>query len=78
MLHYKNKKYNKSLESLFKSKNFENTAVIPEIQKLLNKGENVYCIDCPYTSEICGYNECLYDTDYDNLMDRYYLNNDEI
>lgn len=78
MLFYENKKYKKSLESLFKSKNFENVDIIPDIQKLLNKGENVYCTFDPYVSEISGWMECIYDTNYDTLMQRFFLYQDEI
>lgn len=80
MLYYKNKPYNKSLDSLFISKEATNVEIKKDIQKLLNKGENVYCVINPYTAELSdGENiELMYDTDYDTLMDRYFLMNEEI
>jgi len=78
MLYYGNKKWSKSLDALFKSKKATNTNIKSNIQKLLNKGENVYCLINPYTSEINNKIEIIYDISYDDLMETYYTLMEEV
>jgi hypothetical protein len=81
MLYYEKKKWSKSIEAMFESKGFENFSCIPAIKKILSKGDNVYVTFDPYHSEMKedgDLDECLWDTDYDKLMDKFYQAQEEI
>jgi len=78
MLYYHNKKWGKSLESLFKKEEFTNVEEMPKIQKLLDKGETVYTRHNPYASEIDEESRILWDTNKEKLDDLYYTLADEI
>ena len=77
MIYYKNKKWSKSLKSLFKTKNFENVEEIPKIQKILNKGDDVYITYNPYTVEF-DIPKALWRETYDSLMLAFYVLQEEI
>ena len=82
MLYLGKKKWCKSLESLFESKEFRNVEDIHKIRKLLNKGENVYVMYNPLVGGLKDSSNdpdvCIWGTDQKELEEEYYSLAEEV
>lgn len=85
MIYFNNKKWGKSLDALLNKEGFKPTTEEGrrDIDKSLNKGENVYFLVNPYVSGLnCGIegvlNEFIWDTDKDSLNDLFYQLAEEV
>ncbi len=78
MLYFNNKKWNKSIEKLFETKELTNVEVIPLIQKELDKGNNVFLMFDPYDSEIENRTTCIYEDTNEKVLELYYTLQEEI
>lgn len=70
MIYFESKKWGKSFDALLSSKGiYADEDDIREINKILRKGDTIYCGINPYVSEIDGDTHLIWDTDEERFQE---------
>lgn len=78
MIYFNGKKWNKSLERLFETKKATNTDLIPQLNKFLNQGKDIYIMFNPYSAEIHEETTFIYDFTDESVKSKFYQLREEV